>query len=247
MTDLSGKVAWVTGAGRGLGRAIALGLTDRGATVFATARSGDQVEHFAAESDGRIRALPGSVSDPEFVADAVEKIVADGGQLDVLVTMAGISPSVERSENLDDARWQEIIAVNLSGTFYACREAGRVMLQQGSGSIITVSSVHGSQGIPRQLAYAASKGGVEQLTRTLGAEWAPRGVRVNCLAPGYFVTSLTQDYVNSHYGENTLRRIPLGRFGDAAEIVGAAIYLASDESAYMTGSIMTIDGGWSAA
>jgi NAD(P)-dependent dehydrogenase (short-subunit alcohol dehydrogenase family) len=247
MTSLSDKVVWVTGAGRGLGREIALGMAARRATVVATSRSATELDALRAEADGTVRAVPGSVADPDFVASAASSIVEELGRLDVLVTMAGISPTVEPSEQVDDSHWEHVISVNLTGTFYCCREAGRHMLEAGTGSIITVSSVHGRHGIPRQLAYAASKGGVEQLTRTLGAEWAPRGVRVNCLAPGYFVTDLTAAYVKSHHGERTLKRIPLGRFGQTPEIVGAAVYLASDESSYLTGSVLTIDGGWSAA
>ncbi|MFC0530282.1 SDR family NAD(P)-dependent oxidoreductase [Phytohabitans kaempferiae] len=248
--DLAGKVAWITGAGRGLGRAIAVGLAAAGARVALTARSADQLKDVADEIDSRTGGptlvLPGSVSDPAVVADHAARVVGELGRLDVLVNSAGISPSVVRSEHLTDADWQQILDINLTGTFYCCREAGRYMLAAGSGSIVNVSSVHGHTAVERMCAYAASKGGVELLTRTLSVEWADRGVRVNSLAPGYFRTQLTEAYVASRHGARVMSRIPMARIGETSELVGAAVFLAGDASSYVTGASLVVDGGWTA-
>jgi NAD(P)-dependent dehydrogenase (short-subunit alcohol dehydrogenase family) len=134
--------------------------------------------------------------------------------------------------------------VNLAGTFYCCREAGKVMLEQRSGSIVNVSSVHGSTGFARVAAYAASKCGVEALTRALTVEWADRGVRVNALAPGH--TGLSSGLLDSRRGERIVRGTPLGQVGDATEPGGAAVFLASDASRFVTGTTLTVDGGWTA-
>ncbi|WP_033288401.1 SDR family NAD(P)-dependent oxidoreductase [Amycolatopsis jejuensis] len=236
--DLTGRVAWVTGASKGLGRAIAVALADAGATVAVTSRTqadlhGDMV-------------LPGSVADPAFADSAVAQIVAKYGRLDVTVTAAGISPTFHRTEHADDATWTQVLAVNLSGTYYCARAAGRQMLKQGNGSIITVSSVHARSGFDRIAAYAASKGGVEALSRVLAVEWADRGVRVNVLAPGYFHTELSEGLVQSKWSERIVARIPQRRVATPPELGGAAVYLASDASAYTTGSTLTVDGGWTA-
>jgi len=244
--DLSGKVAWVTGAGRGLGRVIAIGMAAAGARLALTARTEVDLKAVAAELDTEVLLLAGSVADADFATKAADRIQAEMGSLDVLVNMAGINPEVTRSELLSDDSWDEVIGVNLSGTFYCCRGAARHMLAAGSGSIINVSSVHGHTGVSRMAAYAASKGGVENLTRALAIEWAQGGVRVNCLAPGYFRTALTEPYLSSRHGERVRAQIPQARFGEAAELVGAAIFLASDAASYMAGAIVSIDGGWSA-
>ncbi|MFG3690232.1 SDR family NAD(P)-dependent oxidoreductase [Micromonospora sp. NPDC047740] len=247
--SLADKVVWVTGAGRGLGRAIAAAVGRSGARLAVTARSAEQLATLGAElSDypGEVRPFTADVSDAAAVREVAERIAEEWGTLDVLVNMAGISPTVVRSENLSDAAWHDVIDVNLSGTFYCCREAGRLMIASGGGSIVNVSSVHGSVGVPRMCAYAASKGGVEMLTKALAVEWADRGVRVNCLAPGYFRTAMTEPYLASSQGAKVRAAIPLGRVGETEELVGAALFLASDASSYVTGTTLLVDGGWTA-
>ncbi|GAA3551700.1 glucose 1-dehydrogenase [Amycolatopsis ultiminotia] len=243
--DLTGKLAWVTGAGKGLGRAIAEALAEAGASLAITSRTGEDLDRLAADL-GTAHVLPGSVSEPGFADDCVADIVRHFGRLDILVTAAGISPSFRRSEDSTDEDWAQVVDVNLTGTYYSARAAGRRMLEQGSGSIITVSSVHARTGFDRIAAYAASKGGVEALSRVLAVEWAPRGVRVNVLAPGYFHTDLSAGLVAGKWSERLLANIPQNRVAAPPELGAAAVYLASDAAGYTTGSTLTVDGGWTA-
>lgn len=165
----------------------------------------------------------------------------------MLVANAGISPLMKRSERLSDEEWRQVLDVNLSGTFYCCRAAGGLMLEQGGGSVVVVSSVHGSVGFGRLAPYAAGKGGVEMLARTLALEWADRGVRVNTVAPGYLETDMTAGLREAgHWRETLLERIPLRRFGRPEDVVGAIVFLASEAAAYITGTTLFVDGGWTA-
>lgn len=248
---LSGKPAWVTGASRGLGRAIAEGLAAAGADVAVTARSSEdlqQVRLTVTDLERECLVLAGSVSSVADVLESVATIRARWGGLDVLVHCAGISPILKRAEQTTDEEWREVIDVNLNGAFTCAREAGRLMLESGGGSIVLISSVHGQVGMARLAPYAASKGALELLGRSLALEWADRGVRVNTVAPGYFETDMTRG-LRGHERSRTrlLDQVPLGRFGSPEELTGAAVYLASDASSYVTGSTLTIDGGWTAA
>ncbi|MFD3377486.1 MULTISPECIES: SDR family NAD(P)-dependent oxidoreductase [unclassified Streptomyces] len=246
---LDGKTAWVTGAGKGLGRAIAVALSQAGANLAVTARTAadlDSLEAELAEYGGKVLVLPGSVADSAAVLTMTERITEWTGRLDALINCAGVSPHFTRSEWVTDEDWQRVLDINLQGTFYCCREAGKVMLQQGSGSIVNVSSVHASTGFERIAAYAASKGGVEALSKALAVEWADRGVRVNALAPGYFRTDLSSGLLDSRWGERIVQSTPLGRVGNVEELGGAAVFLASDASRFVTGTTLTVDGGWTA-
>ncbi|MBC9732349.1 SDR family NAD(P)-dependent oxidoreductase [Nocardioides marmotae] len=248
--SLEGKTVWVTGAGRGAGRAIADGMAALGANVLLQARTATEID-LAAEkiraNGGRALAVAGSVADPRTADRVVNLAVAEFGRLDVLINNAGISPALRRSEQVTDDEWSAVIDTNLSGPFYTTRAAGRVMLAQGSGSIVNVSSVHGTVGFPRLAAYSASKGGLELLTKTFAVEWAASGVRVNAVAPGYLETQMTEGLRNSDRHHEMIRsKIPLGRFGRPEEVVAAVAYLASDASSYVTGTIVRVDGGWTA-
>jgi NAD(P)-dependent dehydrogenase (short-subunit alcohol dehydrogenase family) len=245
--SLRDKVAWITGAGRGMGRSIAVAFARSGCRLAVTGRTVESLTSLREElPDAEILVVEGNVADGAAMERTADRIVDSCGQLDVLVNMAGISPTVRRSEEIADREWRDVLDVNLGGTFYCCRAAARHMLVRESGSIVNVSSVHGSTGVANMAAYGASKGAVENLTRSLGVEWARRGVRVNCLAPGYIETDMTYAYLRSRYGDQVRDGIPMGHPGTASDIVGAALFLASAASRYVTGAIIPVDGGWTA-
>jgi NAD(P)-dependent dehydrogenase (short-subunit alcohol dehydrogenase family) len=249
--DLTGRRIWVTGASRGLGRAIALGFAASGADVALTARTAGAVRGVADEAEAlgaKTLVLPASVSDSTAVCAAAGEIAATWGGLDVLVNCAGVSPTFKRAEFVEDEEWRQVLDVNVTGTFLCAREAGKLMLDAEGGTILNVSSIHGQVGMERMAAYSASKGAVDALTRTLALEWAARGVRVNTLSPGYFETDMTEA-LRGHkkWRSHLLARIPLGRFGVPEELVSAALFLSSDASGFMTGANLVVDGGWTAA
>jgi NAD(P)-dependent dehydrogenase (short-subunit alcohol dehydrogenase family) len=251
LLPLAGKVAWVTGAGRGLGRAIALGLGQAGANVALTSRTTDDLMSLKAAitaGDREAVVIPGSVTQAHTMQAAADEVVASFGRLDILVNSAGISSSFARAEDVSIEVLQSIIEVNLVGTFICCREAGRSMLASGGGSIINISSVLAKSGFGRLSAYAASKGGVESMTRALAVEWAGRGVRVNCVAPGYFTTPLSEPMLlNDRLRQSVIDRTPMGRIGDPSELVGMVTFLASNAASFVTGATFAVDGGWTAA
>ena len=250
--DFTGRRVWVTGASRGLGRAIALELRrQREPKVALTARTADAVGAVALEAEAlgaKTLVLPASVNDPVAVVAAASEIAAAWGGLDVLINCAGVSPTFKRAELVDDDEWRQVLDVNVTGSFLCAREAGRLMLDAANGAIVNVSSIHGQVGMERMVAYSASKGAIDALTRTLALEWADRGVRVNTLSPGYFETDMTEA-LRGHkkWRGHLLARIPLGRFGVPEELVSAALFLASDASGFMTGANIVVDGGWTAA
>lgn len=248
---LDDRVVWVTGASRGLGRELALTLAGAGAELLLSARSAEPVEQLAEEiraAGGRAEAHAGSVAEPADVAAAAATIERTWGRLDLLVNNAAVSPTFTPAERIADADWQEVLDVNLGGAFSCCKAALPLLLAAGGGaSVVNVSSVHGRAAHERLAAYAASKGGLELLTRTLALEWARFGIRVNAVAPGYLQTEMTSGLrEHPHWGEALLGRIPLRRFAAPAEIVGAIMFLASDAAAYVTGATIPVDGGWTA-
>jgi NAD(P)-dependent dehydrogenase (short-subunit alcohol dehydrogenase family) len=248
--SVEGSVVWVTGASRGIGAAIARSIAAGGGRLVLQARTSDDLEALAdelGEYTDDLEVVAGSVTDTEAIERAVTRALERWGRLDGLVAAAGVSPIFTRAEHITEEDWRRIIDVNLTGTFLTATAAGRAMLDAKRGSIVLVSSVHGMSAVPRLAAYAASKGAVNMLTRSLASEWSPSGVRVNAIAPGYVETDMTSALRDSERWGPWLRdRVPLGRFAHADEIAGAARFLLSPAASYITGAIVDIDGGWSA-
>ena len=247
--SLEGTVVWATDAGKGLGRAIATTLVGEGATVMATSRGVGQLRSLQSEhGPACVVVAAGSVTDETDVERIASGLPArDSGRLHGLVTCAGISPPSVRSEDLDVQTFQRILATNSVGMFRYARAAACIVLSQpGRGSIASVSSMHARGVHPRIAAYAASKGVVAALTTALAVEWADRGVRVNAIAPGYFPTDLSRGPLDSTWGQHVRRRIPVGRTGQPDELGRAALYPLSDDSSYVTGATISVDGGWQA-
>ncbi|MGE0029142.1 MAG: SDR family NAD(P)-dependent oxidoreductase [Thermoleophilia bacterium] len=250
--DLTGRVALVTGASSGLGVTFAYALAEHGADVVLAARRVDRLQDVAAaiaESTGR-RALPVAcdVTDPEQVEAAVGLAVSELGRLDVAVANAGAVPEgFSMPEKLPPDLWRSSIAVNLDGTWFTCQSAGRVMLAQGSGSIIVVSSYTGVAGVPNfPPAYQAAKAAVINITENLAASWGDRGVRVNAIAPGWFPSEMTDAVLAApDWRSRCEAQAPLGRTGSPDELVGPLLLLASDAGSYMTGATLRVDGGTS--
>lgn len=249
--DLSGRVAVVTGSGRGLGAAIAAGLADAGASVVVCSRTSPEAEQVAAQisaDGGTATATTVDVKDRASCQALMDLAVSTYGRLDVLVNNAGID-IITPAEDVTDEAWQEILDINLRGYFLCSQVAGRRMLEQGSGSIVNNSSIAGTAGIAGLTAYAAAKGGVNQLTKVMAMEWAPRGVRVNAFAPGYF-ENIMRGATGEHGREEKQRQVltftPMGRRGLPDELIGPVVFLASDASSYVTGAVLAVDGGYTA-
>jgi len=247
---LKGKVAIVTGASKGIGRAIAGAYAREGASVVLASRSMDLLETSAREikqAGGEALAVSVDIRNVESINDLVKKTVDQYGRLDLLVNNAGITMGGP-SEDLAPEAWRTALETDLFGVFFASQAAARIMMPQGGGGIINISSINGILAAPRRAAYCASKAAVNELTKVLAIEWADRKIRVNAIAPGYVRTELVQDVIDKGAIslDAILRRTPQGRIGEVEDIAGLAVYLASDESSYMTGSVVVIDGGWAA-
>ncbi len=248
--SLDGKIALVSGAGRGIGRAIALGLAEAGADLVVFSRTEEQFRATAEEIASMGRRALGmrvDVSKPADVEAMVVKSLEEYGRIDILVNNAGLNPSYALTEKVKDRHWDQIMDVNLRGAFHCCREVIPVMKQQGVGCIINVASVAGIKGLYKCSAYSASKGGLVQLTRTMAIELAPFNIRANVLAPGFVGTELTESLLaDAEDGPRTLALIPMGRTGEPGEIAPAVVFLACDAASYITGAVLCVDGGWSA-
>ena len=244
---LDGKVAVVTGASSGLGARFARVLHGAGATVVVSARRTDRLEALVGELDGAV-AIPCDVADGASIERLVEEVVGSFERIDVLVNNAGMGePLPAEDEPMETFR--RILEVNLVGLFHLSQLTGRHMLAAGSGTIVNIASILGmvASGQLPQASYTASKAGVVNLTRELAVQWARRGVRVNAIAPGWFPSEMTDEMFGDEGGQRFIRRnTPMGRGGEAHELDGALLYLASDASTFVTGQTIVVDGGWTA-
>ncbi len=246
--DLSGKTALVTGASRGLGRALANGLADFGADTVLVARGREALENVAEEIRAKGRrawVFPFDLSRVEEIPEFYQQVVQAVGGVDILVNVAGIQRRA-LAVDLPLEDWQAVLDVNLTAVFALCQAFARERIASGrKGNIVNIGSLMCEGHRPTTVAYTASKGGIRQLTRALAVEWAPHGIRVNAIAPGYFATEMTKPLQeNPELDGWVKKRAPLGRWGQPEELVGAAVFLASEASSYVTGHILFVDGGW---
>ena len=249
--DLSGRVALVTGASRGIGRAIAEALAGAGADVAVTSRtlaSLDATRDAVVAAGRRSAAVEHDVARVDGCRYAVAATVAALGRLDILVNNAGVE-EVRPSLDVDEALWDRIQATNLKGAFFCAQAAAAHWRDAGRpGAIVNVCSLTSEVGVPGAVPYGASKSGLLGVTRALAAEWAPLGIRVNAIAPGYFHTAMTDGfYADAAWRAEMLARIPQARFGAMGDLGGAVVFLASDASAYVTGQCLPVDGGYLAS
>jgi len=240
--DLTGRVTLITGGAGALGREIGRGLAAFGARVILADVDGERASE-AARGIAGARAETVDVTDPESAGGLVSRVVAEHARIDVLVNAAGVfrvAPMLE----LKLSDWETVLKVNLTGIFVMTQAAGAVMLRHGKGRVINLGSVSSRVGNPEYAAYAASKGGVAQLTRALGAEWCRHGVLVNAIGPAFTETPLTRGYLERPDArQRVLDKIPMGRMGEPRDIVGAAVFLASDASEFVVGQTLYVDGG----
>jgi len=245
---LDGKVAVVTGASSGIGDRMARVLHAAGARVVAAARREDRLKTLADECGAGLEPVAVDLSLPDERERLVDEAMARCERIDILVNNAGIGyPYPAEDEALD--HWASVIEVNQTAVFHLSQLCGRVMLAQGSGVVVNVASILGlvASGQIPQISYAASKGAVVNMTRELAVQWARRGIRVNAIAPGWFLSEMTAEMFDDEGGRTFIRRnTPMGRPGELAELDGALLYLCSDASSYTTGTILAVDGGWTA-
>jgi len=243
--SLKGKVALFTGGSRGLGKAMAVGLAKAGAEVAVVGRKRDQdvIDQITAQGV-RGEFYEHDLADVDGIAGLVARVKQDFGHIDILVNNAGVQ-SRHKAAEFPRSDWNFVLDVNMNAVFFMCQEVGRLMLAQGHGKIINVSSLLSFQGGVTVPAYAASKGAVAQFSKSLANEWASQGINVNCIAPGYMATEMNTALIaDETRSTQIMARIPAGRWGKPDDMVGAAIYLASSASDYVNGSTIVVDGGW---
>ena len=245
---LQSKVAIVTGSTKGIGRAVAIGYAEEGATVIVCGRSEDLANNLAEELTQKGKkavAIRLDVTSVASVNQVVNQVMKQFSRIDILVNNAGISPIWKRAEDTGKEAWDQIIATNLTGAFLCAQAVGKVMIKQKSGKIINMTSVGGEVALPRLVAYCASKAGIISLTQVLAAEWAQHNILVNAIGPSYVETEFTAGLrENQRIYDDLKNKNLLNRFAQPEEIVGAAIFLASDESNFITGQTIFVDGGW---
>lgn len=243
---LGGKLVLVTGASGGIGRELALGFAQAGADLLLTARDTRALDTLMREIEG-LGASARCLSFDQRDVASIEAALADAGPVDVLLNNAGVE-EVRASLDVDEALWDKIVDTNLKGAFFVARAVAGGMAARGAGAIINLASLTSFVGVATAVPYSASKSGVLGMTRALATEWAPRGIRVNAIAPGYFQTGMTDVfYENKDWVAAMTAKVPMGRLGALDDLVGAGIFLASDASRYVTGQCIVVDGGYLSA
>ena len=245
--DLTGKTAFVTGASRGIGRVIAAAFAGAGADVALVARSEDGLKETARQITDQGREaviIPADVTDEDAVNAAVDEAISRLGHLDIVVNNAGGNNFTVPVLDMRPSGWHKVMRLNVDSTLYVCRAAGRHLTERGTGSVINVASTAGLGGAPGLSHYGAAKAAVVSLTKSLAAEWAAQGVRVNALCPGWTATDLNRFLWDSEDGGQVIiASVPMGRWGQVDEMAGPAIFLASEASSFMTGQVLVVDGG----
>ncbi|WP_425404912.1 glucose 1-dehydrogenase [Hwanghaeella sp.] len=243
--SLTGKVALVTGASSGLGKRFAVTLADAGADVVLAARRTDRLEALAKEIEALGRTahvVAMDVVDTASIEAAVNEAVEKAGKIDILVNNAGVAvtePALEQSEE----NWDFVVDTNLKGAFFVAQAVAKKMAETGGGSIINIASILAERVLKQLVSYAAAKAGLVQATKAMALEWSRYGIRVNAIAPGYIITEINRDFLTGEGGDKMRKGVPMRRFGEEQDLDGPLLLLASDASAYMTGSLITVDGG----
>jgi len=246
---LGGMNAVVIGGSSGIGNAIAAGLQRAGASVVIIGRNPEKLDRATAElqkEDPQASSYRVDVTNTEQFQETAKRIEEKFGGIDILVNSQGIT-EIKPALDVTEADFTAVLTTNLTSVFTACTHFGRGMIARGSGSIINIASLAAHRGWSKAVAYTASKHGVAGITMTLAAEWAPHGVRVNAISPGYFLTDLNRERMSSERKENALKRTPMGRFGELPELAQIAVYLASPQASFVTGAIINVDGGYLAS
>lgn len=247
--DLKDKVAIITGSTKGIGNGFAVGMAQAGANIVVVSRHQDDCDRVAEEiAKIGVKTLPVAtdVTKMEDIDNLVERTVKEFGRIDILINNAGTAIT-KRAEELTEGDWDRVVNVDLKGVFFCAQAVGKQMIKQKRGKIINIASILGVVGDRQVLPYCVSKGGVIQMTKALALEWARHDIQVNALCPGYVITPMNEeDLKNEKISSHIMRKIAMRRYGEVEDMVGAAVFLASEASNYMTGQLIVIDGGWTA-